>query len=783
MSTAKPGRSGIRSSHGNPGGVRGALWPWGQAVGLASALAAGSAVAQETPPAADTSAPVQESRPVEETTPAVTTPAAPAPAQTVAPAAASAEAPPSEEQDVFVLPTVEVEGEASKYNVAEPSLTRLPRPLVATPQTITVVPERVIEEQQATTLRDALRNVSGITVTAGEGGRQGDSFSLRGFSAQTDTLRDGVRDLGWFTRDTFNLEGVEVYFGPSSVLFGRGSTGGAINLVTKKPKRGSFQDLRLSGGTAPSGRVEADLNQEVSERIQLRVSATGQLADVAGRDVVTENRAGIAPSARFVLSDKVSLEVDYFYQHENSVPDYGQPYFNGYPVSVTLDVPRENFYGVQDGDTERVNVHIGTARVLADLGGGLRLTNTLRYGAVDRFARPTAPRGLTPVNAPTTIGRQRFETATDNNYLANQTDLRGVFTTGFLKHTANVGLDISRERRSLYRDNLTAVGLPTGPNLPADLYDPDPNPDLSAVSRVFASSNASRQWNLGVYASDQIQVGPYVELLGTLRYDNLHSDYSATNAAGETTPFEQENGLFNWRAGVVLHPVANASLYGMYGTSSNPSAELATLSNDTVSLDPEKNETFEIGAKSDLIAERLSVNAAVFRTNKKNARVPNTDPEGPAQILEGKQRVQGYNVGIAGSPVQRWNVFANYTFLDASIREHSNDYLEGQRLVNTPKRSLSLWTTYALLENLSVGGGAVYQDVVAVNNPANATTVLSKVPNFWRFDVFASYAFKKVDLQLNVYNLTDKLFYESYYAGQAVPAEGRSALLSAHVRF
>jgi catecholate siderophore receptor len=221
----------------------------------------------------------------------------------------------------------------------------------------------------------------------------------------------------------------------------------------------------------------------------------------------------------------------------------------------------------------------------------------------------------------------------------------------------------------------------------------------------------------------------------------------------------------------------------MYGTSQNPSAELATLSNDTVTLDPEKNETFEIGAKSDLIAERLSVNAALFRTNKLNARVPNSDPDGPPTVLEGKQRVQGYALGIAGSPVRRWNVFANYTFLDASIREHTNEFLVDQRLVNTPKRSFSLWTTYAILDNLSVGGGATYQDVAPVNNPANETVLLSKVPNFWRFDAFASYSIKKVDLQLNVYNLTDKLYYDSYYGGQAVPADGVSALLSAHVRF
>nr|WP_255651639.1 TonB-dependent siderophore receptor [Corallococcus sp. AS-1-12] len=740
-------------------------------------MAAGGAVAQETPVTGEAAAPVQESRPAE---PAPVGQEAPAPERTPESApTADATAEEAGADDAYVLPEVSVEGETQKYNVTEPSLTRLPRPLVDTPQTITVVPERVMEEQQATTLRDALRNVSGITVTAGEGGRQGDSFSLRGFSAQTDTLRDGVRDLGWFTRDTFNLEGVEVYFGPSSVLFGRGSTGGAINLVTKKARKGSFTDLRLSGGTAPIGRIEADVNQELSDGIQFRVSAVGQLAGVAGRDVVKENRAGIAPSARFQLADKVALEVDYFYQHEDSVPDYGQPYFNGYPVGVTLDVPRENFYGVKDSDAELVNVHIGTARLLADLGDTFRLTNTLRYGGVDRFARPTAPRGLTPATNPTTIGRQRFETSMENMYFADQLDVRGVFNTGFLKHTANLGLDVSREQRELGRVNLTTASG----NLPADLFDPDPTPDLSGVNRVPGATNYSRQWNLGAYASDQIQVGRYVEVLGTVRLDNLHSDYETHAATGDVAAFEQENSLFNWRVGLVLHPAENTSVYGMYGTSQNPSAELATLANDTVTLDPEKNETFEIGAKSDLIQERLSVNAALFRTNKLNARVPNSDPDGPPTVLEGKQRVQGYALGIAGSPVRRWNVFANYTFLDASIREHSNDFLEGQRLVNTPKRSFSLWTTYAILDTLSVGGGATYQDVATVNNPANATVVLSKVPNYWRFDAFASYSIQKVDLQLNVYNLTDKLYYDAYYGGQAVPADGVSALLSAHVRF
>lgn len=775
MSPAQTRRTGIRSSAGHSSGVRAALRPWGQAaVGLASALAASGAAAQEAPASAVDPA----------ATPAVQVEAPQAgTGEGTAGASQEGTQPGDDAEATFVLPTVKVEGEAAGYQARESGLPRVQAPLVNTPQSVTVVPEVVMEEQQATTVRDALRNVSGITMSAGEGGRQGDSFIIRGFSAQTDVSRDGARDLGWFTRDTFNLEGVEAYFGPSSVLFGRGSTGGAVNLVTKKPKRESFQDVAISGGTAPSGRLELDVNQALSEKLQVRVNAMGQLGGVAGRNVVEDNRAGVAPSLRFQPGEDTAVELDYLFQREDGVPDYGEPYFNGYPVSDSLGVPRDSFYGVEGSDTERVDAHVATGRLLQRLGGGLQLTNTLRYGRVDRFSRPTAPRGLTPTGAPTTIGRQRFETETDNTYVANQADVRGELETGFLKHTANAGVELAWEKRGQGRYNLTASGLPTGPNLPADLFDPDPQPDLSAVSPVFSTANTSIQRTLGLYVADQVRVGQYLEVLGSLRYDVFNTDYVTANATGVKTRLESSDKLFNWRAGVVVHPMEKTSLYGMYGTSANPSAEAGTVSADTVSLEPEKNAIVEVGAKGEFLDSRLGLTAALFRINKTNARVPNTDPEGPPQILEGEQRVQGFNVGVAGTLTSGWRMLANYTLMDSAILEHTNDYLQGQRLPNTPRHSISLWTTYAILEGLTVGGGAVYQDVTSVNNPASETVALVKVPNFWRFDAFASYQWNKVQLQLNLYNLSDALYYDQYYSGHAVPAEGRSALLTARYRF
>ncbi|MFP2912383.1 TonB-dependent receptor, partial [Pyxidicoccus sp. 3LFB2] len=702
-------------------------------------------------------------------------------------AATPATAPQASEQgaeDTFVLPTVKVEGEAEQgYQARESSLTRLPKPLVDTPQSVTVVPEQVLEEQRVTTVREALRNVSGITISAGEAGRQGDSFILRGFSAQNDISRDGARDLGWYSRDTFNLEGVEAYFGPSAVLFGRGSTGGAVNLVTKKPKKTSFQDVSLSGGTAPSGRIEGDINQAVSDALQVRLNVMGELGGAAARNVVEDNRLGLAPSLRFQLSENTAFEADYLFQREDGVPDYGQPYYNRYPVSTSLDVPRESFYGVEDSDQTRADVHVASGRLLQRFGEAVQFTNTVRYGRVDRFARPTSPRGLAPATDPRTIGRQRFEIETDSSYLSNLADVRGTFETGFLKHTTNAGVELSWEKRGQGRHNLNAAGLPTGPNVPADLFDPDPLPDLSAVQRTFASANTSVQRTLGLYVADQIEVGKYVEVLGSLRYDVFNTDYTATAAAGTKTRFESSDKMLNWRAGVVLHPMEKTSVYGMYGTSANPSAEVGTLSADTVSLDPEKNAIVEVGAKGEFIEDRLGVTAAVFRVTKTDARVPNTDPEGPPQILAGEQRVQGFNVGVAGTVTSGLKVMANYTLMDSAITEHTNPYLVGQRLPNTPRHSLSLWTTYQVLEHLSVGGGATYQDVTSVSNPTSDATPTNVVPNFWRFDAFASYEWGKAALQLNLYNLTDALYYDQYYAGHAVPAEGVSALLTARYRF
>jgi len=288
----------------------------------------------------------------------------------------------------------------------------------------------------------------------------------------------------------------------------------------------------------------------------------------------------------------------------------------------------------------------------------------------------------------------------------------------------------------------------------------------------------------GVYAADQIALGKYGVVLGSLRFDAFDTKYVGVDAARTRTTLRRQDNLFNWRAGVIVHPLEKTSLYATYGTSANPSAELGTLTTGTVNLEPERNNTIEFGAKADLFEDRLGLNAAVFRVDKTNARVPNTDPSGPPTILDGAQRVQGFSVGVTGSLTSTWRVIASYTQLDSEILKHSNPFIVGQSLPSTPPRSLSLWTTVIPLQNLTLGAGAVYPDVTVANNPTAENVAFLKVPNFWRFDAFASYQlFNRVDLQLNLNNISNELFYEQYTGGQAVPGEGRSANLTARVRF
>ena len=535
----------------------------------------------------------------------------------------------------IALPTIDIFGGSEGYQATQSTLTRIPTPLRDTPQTINVVPEKVIQEQRTTTMEDALRNVPGITFSAGEGGQQGDSPFIRGASARSDMFRDGLRDPGWYTRDLFSSDRVEVYKGPSAFAFGRGATGGAINIVSRLPTGVPFIDGGIAVSTPRGVRADIDANGKIGN-VAGRIVAMSQDVATAERDHIWTRRWGVAPSIAVDVTDKTKVTLSYIYQGEESVPDYGHPwlpapttsavtgartggYFGGGAAVTPVPVPRSNWYGVSGGplaDRVDTNVHILTAKLEHEFADNLKFSNATRYISVDRMARVTSPRSLLQANNATaatpgypvelmTIGREHFQVQTDNALLVNQTDLTGKFNTGPLQHTFALGMELARETRDQKRAaGMTARLLCDNSNVACrtSLY----NPADSLFGGVFAgygSPNSTTQTTTAVYASDQIKINEYFELLGAARFDRLSTSYDPGTGAAI---LDKTDNLLSWRVGGVFHPVPYASLYVAYGNSYNPSAEYSTLadtptSTNNVTLDPEQNKSLEIGGKVDVL--------------------------------------------------------------------------------------------------------------------------------------------------------------------------------------
>ena len=660
------------------------------------------------------------------------------------------------------LPPVVVEDQSSPYIVPQSSLSKFPEPLIDIPQSITIVPEKLLEEQAGTTLRDALRNVPGITATAGEGGgAQGDVFTLRGFNARNDMYIDGVRDSGSYFRDSFNFDSVEVLKGPSSTYFGRGSTGGVINQVSKTPRLDSSYNGDFTAGGNMYLRGTIDVNQPIPQLLPnaaFRINLMAHRDDVVERDKIEVKRFGLAPSIAFGLGTPTQVTLSYLLQHEDNIPDYGFPYLNGRP----LRTDRSNFYGLSKDDNEDTTVNIGTLRVNHQFNDMFSLHNTLRYSNVDRESAVT-----NPTAAPPNLNRVRPQRDTQESILSNQTDLTAKFSTYGLNHTVTTGLEVARETFDLIR--WASVGPNTTINNPNDSQPPSP--------KTLAAKSDTSALSFGIYAADQIKLNQYFDLVGGVRWDYFDAQVKDDFINDKRKQIDRE---WSYRGGLVFHPTDWQSYYFSYGTSFNPSAEGVALTVATNNTPPEKNEIFEVGAKLNFFGGALSFQGAVFRIDKKNARTPNPiDPLGP-NVVTGKQRSQGFEIGLTGRLLPGLNVFSGYTFLDTEIlKDNTIPSNVGNQIQNVPKNSANVWITYDFLEKWQIGGGPSYVDSRYSNN-ANT----NRVPGFVKWDSTVAYQItKNIQFRVNAINLTNQLYFDSISGSKAIPAAGRTFLAGANFKF
>jgi len=683
----------------------------------------------------------------------------------------------ADEQQVRTLETVEATGSRIPDS-ASPKFTVA---LVNTPKSVTVIPQDIIQQRGVTSLLDVLRTTPGITLGSGEGGTpMGDRPFIRGYEASTDMMIDGVRDLGRFAHESFNIEQVEVAKGPGSAYSGRGSTGGSINMVSKKPLNEERASASIGLGSDAYRRVTLDNNYLISPNIALRLNAMAHEAQPPGRDIKSAERWGLAPSITFGLNNAFQATLSYYLLRQDDMPDQGHPMdpVTNQPVKVR----RGNFYGVWGRDERRNDADTGTLELNYTFDNGITIRNLTRRGETISqyiFSRPTIhiPTGL--VNRASRTGNRRSRT------LANQTDVHGQLATGPITHNFAAGLEFSREELH------TGATVPAGASIDVDrtdLHNPTPwdpytGPGIKSFSRDY--NNLTNKTNTrAAYLFDTLEFSPqWLANLG-MRFD----DYDVRGGNAATSP-RNHSTMFNYQVGLVFKPADNGSIYTSFATSSNPSGETqgqsggadgapgGGLGGTRPNLDPEKNRSVELGTKWDLFDDQLALTAAVFRTEKTNQRA--VDPGTGDIALIGNNRTRGFELGVSGNVTEQWSVFGGYTWLDPKMIDAGrNEQLNGRLLKFIAKHSFSVWSTYQITDDFSFGGGAYYMSGRFMND---ANTI--SVPSYWRFDLMASYRVNP-KLDLNVNNLTDEIIYEGSHVGIfANVGPGRLTMLTANFRF
>lgn len=703
------------------------------------------------------------------------------------------------------------------YKVEKSANSKFTEPLRDTPKSVIVIPKEVIEDIGATSFREVVRSTPGVTLGTGEGGNAfGDRIFIRGFEARNDVYIDGLRDPGVSSREIFGVEQIEIIKGPSGNFGGRGTTGGLVSLQSKRPQIGNdFAVVEGSIGTENHYRGTIDANVMLTDSLAVRVNSMYHDADTPGRDYAETNKKGTAIALGWNPINGLLITADYYHFRLDGTPDWGHPFDS--TTSQPYKVDRNNFYGVIGRDFMYNGADIGTFAVEYDPIDSLSLRSITRYGetynrylagpvgAVCRFTRTAT--GACPSTG-TLLPEDQFTVSpgaqrrySDTNYLASLADATIRLGDEGFSHTIVFGAEYALEKVDAFRLITSAFVEDTNGNVLSvspyihNLLNPNPILNGSQISYVdgITGPTKTRVGSTGVYLIDTIKFGPKFSVTLGARYDSYDIELNnpdASNAAGLQPERLANNVSFlNWQASALYKPVEAVSLYASFSTSSNPSGEQLDgsgiaydgLAAVTQNLEPERNESFEVGAKGELFDGKLLLTGALFQITKKNAREQVTPG---IYDLVGKLRSRGAELAVTGNLGDKIQLFGGYTYTDAKLVESVNAANEGEPFANIPKHSASLLATYALTDHVQVGGQVYYQSKIFGGSQVAGTAF---VPSYTRFDAVARFKpLEWLEARLNVLNLTDQTYYDAIYrsgAPFAYIAPGRSATLSLTASF
>lgn len=648
------------------------------------------------------------------------------------------------------------------------SATKIEAPLRDIPQTVNVVPQSLLRDQVAQSMQDALKAVPGVGFSHGDGQR--DQVTIRGFSAIADQFVDGLRDDALYFRDLSNIEQIEVLKGPASVLYGRGSSGGLINRITKKPGV-NLSEVGLTLGRWNQRRGEFDLARAPQDSaVSYRLTGAVERAD-SYRDQQFLDRKALAASVLIKPSADTSVLLQADYLKDSRLTDFGIPAFQGRPVNVSPGT----YYGAanaRDVDVSRAEVASLGATLNHRISDSLSLRNALRYYdySLDRNNTLVGSVNEKAMTASLTRGNVQR----DESGFFNQTELSQKLEFAGMKHQLLYGFEFGRQSKDLLsysRANVATVSLfnPVLPTLPLRI-DGKPAADNHSVFKVASA-----------YLQDLVTISPQWKALAGVRYDRFQQE---THERQPGKPdLSRTDTAWSPRVGLVYQPSSAWSYYASWSKSFQPSGETFALAANNAQLAPEKTTSQEVGVKWDLPDGKASVTASLFKLERTN--IKSVDPTSNTVVPLGVQRTNGLELTFAGEIAPSWQVWAGYAFLDGEMTTSpavdSGQPVQGKRPTLTPRQSANLWVTKALGHGFGLGGGLNYVGA-RFANPGNTVTL----PGYTTVDAMAYYRMGPWDVQLKLNNLLNRRYIVAGHGSSPnlnLPGAPRSAQVVARYRF
>lgn len=640
------------------------------------------------------------------------------------------------------------------------------------PQAITTITRALMEEQEANSLREALRNVSGLSFNAAEGGRSGDNMMLRGFYTFGDMYLDGIRDTAQYNREVFNLEQVDVLRGAAAMLFGRGQAGGVINQVSKTPMLYGRSKMGFGVGSDGFFETKADLTQRIGETTAFRLNMMSRDEDSARANPISGttpeiHRQGFAPSLSFGLGTDHEVTLSHFWLQTNDRPDFGVP-FNAATKRPNETYAKAGDYWGVSGNFDESQTNISTLNYLFRISPDTQWRTVVRSSNYHRSYWAVAPQGGAPTANSLSSQAKNREFDTDNFVL--QSDVNTRFSLFGMQNELVTGVEYLKEDSKRWA--LQNLGTATRPAYKSGHY-------TSAAPNTYNGDTFS------AYVQDALEFVPDWKMTVGIRRDEMRSAYQSPSGGGSIN-YRGDFGENSYRTGLSWQPGPAQHYYLGWSDSFSPTADLYQLSGSPYPA--ERSKVTELGGKWLLLDGDLAFRAALYHAVKDWER--NTDLESTSSILTRKRESNGIELELAGRVTDKLEVFSGISLIDAEILEvgpgNGNPNFIGQMPRNTPKQTFNLWSTYQLPQGFKVGGGMEYKSKRYGGAPTGTAAFNPNwVPSYTRWDAMVAYEQANYTIKLNIQNVFDKLYYDAIYdnGGFTYVGQARRFILSAEYKF